>query len=198
MPEMDGFEATAAIREKEKSSGKHLPIIALTAHVMKGDQDRCAAAGMDGYVSKPIHPDELFHAIDIHLGIPSAQIPCAVVNQIPAEVLDWATMLNCVDGDLELLHKLVEVFWEDCPRMLSDIRKALDARSSKALLSAAHALKGSLSYFGANSALQAALRLEILGRQGTLEGTENAFSELEEGLSRLKPALVEFGRESVL
>ena len=196
MPEMDGFEATAAIREKEKTSGKHLPIIALTAHAMKGDQERCAAAGMDGYVSKPIHPDELFQAIESHAGIQSVPVPSAHVNQTPAEVLDEGAMLNCVDGDLELLHKLVEVFWDDCPRMLSDIRKALDNQSSKALLSAAHALKGSLSYFGANSALQAALKLEMLGREGTLEGADNAFSELEEGLSRLKPALVELGRGS--
>jgi HPt (histidine-containing phosphotransfer) domain-containing protein len=105
-------------------------------------------------------------------------------------------MLNCVDGDLELLQRLVEVFWEDCPRMLSDIREALDNQSPKALLGAAHALKGSLSYFGENSAFQSALRLETLGHEGTLEGAENAFSELEEGLSRLKPALVELGRES--
>jgi two-component system, sensor histidine kinase and response regulator len=64
MPEMDGFEATAAIREKEKSSGKHVPIIAMTANALKGDQERCEAAGLDGYVSKPIRTKELFAAIE--------------------------------------------------------------------------------------------------------------------------------------
>jgi len=64
MPDMDGFEATTAIREKEKVTGSHLPIIAMTAHAMKGDRERCLAAGMDDYVSKPIHPTELFRAIE--------------------------------------------------------------------------------------------------------------------------------------
>jgi two-component system, sensor histidine kinase and response regulator len=64
MPEMDGFEATAAIREREKRAGGHVPIIAMTAHAMKGDEARCLAAGMDGYVSKPFHVEEVVAAID--------------------------------------------------------------------------------------------------------------------------------------
>ncbi|HYL11951.1 MAG TPA: response regulator [Terriglobales bacterium] len=64
MPEINGFEATAAIREKEKKMGGHLPIIAMTAHALKGDRERCLAAGMDGYISKPIRPEELWKEID--------------------------------------------------------------------------------------------------------------------------------------
>ncbi len=64
MPDMDGFEATVAIRQKEKSTGLHIPIIAMTAHALKGDQDRCLAAGMDGYVSKPIRTSEMFALIE--------------------------------------------------------------------------------------------------------------------------------------
>jgi CheY-like chemotaxis protein len=63
MPDMDGFEATAAIRSKERAIGKHLPIIAMTAHAMTGDRERCIGAGMDGYIAKPIRPQELFQAI---------------------------------------------------------------------------------------------------------------------------------------
>jgi CheY-like chemotaxis protein len=68
MPEMDGFEATAAIRERERSSGRHTPIIAMTAHALKGDKERCLSAGMDAYTSKPIRPEELFATIEKALG----------------------------------------------------------------------------------------------------------------------------------
>jgi len=64
MPEMDGFEATGKIREHEKNTGKHIPIIAMTAHALKGDEDRCLQAGMDGYVSKPIRTNELYAALE--------------------------------------------------------------------------------------------------------------------------------------
>ena len=64
MPEVDGFQATAAIREREKTTGKHLRIIAMTAHAMKGDREKCLAAGMDGYISKPIQPKEMVDAIE--------------------------------------------------------------------------------------------------------------------------------------
>ena len=67
MPEMNGFEATTGIREVEKSTGSHVPVIAMTAHAMKGDRERCLEAGMDGYVSKPIRPDELIRAIGTRL-----------------------------------------------------------------------------------------------------------------------------------
>jgi two-component system sensor histidine kinase/response regulator len=64
MPDMDGFEVTGVIRARETSTGIHLPIIAMTAHAMTGDEERCLAAGMDGYVSKPFHVEEVFAAID--------------------------------------------------------------------------------------------------------------------------------------
>jgi HPt (histidine-containing phosphotransfer) domain-containing protein len=82
-----------------------------------------------------------------------------------------------------------------CPRMLSDITKALETESPKGLMRAAHALKGSLSYFGTNSAIQATLKLETLGVEDTMDGAGKLFSELEEGLSDLKPVLAALGKE---
>ena len=75
MPEMGGFECTALIREKEKITGLHLPIIALTAHAMKGDEARCLAAGMDAYLSKPVQRDALFELVDRYLGVSSISVP---------------------------------------------------------------------------------------------------------------------------
>ncbi len=68
MPEMDGFEATASIREKEKSTGLRQAVVALTAHAMKGDREKCLAAGMDGYLTKPIRPQELDQLLEIYVG----------------------------------------------------------------------------------------------------------------------------------
>ncbi|HLY62423.1 MAG TPA: response regulator [Terriglobia bacterium] len=97
MPVMDGFEATAAIREREKTSGHHLPIIALTAHAMKGDVERCLAAGMDGYISKPIQPEELSRVIENHIGPPHLTMGTARAQQTPAEALHAAALVNPVD-----------------------------------------------------------------------------------------------------
>ena len=75
MPEMDGFECTAIIREREQKTGSHLPIIAMTAHAMKRDEARCLAAGMDAYLSRPVEPDELFELVERHLGVSKPQTP---------------------------------------------------------------------------------------------------------------------------
>jgi two-component system sensor histidine kinase/response regulator len=81
MPEMDGFACTAIIRDRERMAKSHLPIIAMTAHAMKGDDARCLAAGMDGYLSKPIDPDELFDAIERHLSVSTVRVSRPAVSQ---------------------------------------------------------------------------------------------------------------------
>jgi CheY-like chemotaxis protein len=83
MPEMDGFEATEAIRKKEGATGRHLPIVAMTAHAMRGDRERCLAAGMDGYVSKPIIAEELFRVVEKVISAPS--VPPSPSNQAGAD-----------------------------------------------------------------------------------------------------------------
>jgi two-component system, sensor histidine kinase and response regulator len=162
---------------------------------LKGDEERCLAAGMDGYVSKPIRSQELFRVIEKHVRAADVSVPSAPTPPIPAETLDAASVLDRMGGDADLLQELVEVFWDDCPKLMSDIRKSLDDQSAKDLRDAAHALKGSLCNFGANSACEAALKLETLGRDGNLDRAEEVFTALEEGLSRLKPALVALEKE---
>jgi CheY-like chemotaxis protein len=80
MPEMDGFECTAIIRQRERSTHVRLPIIAMTAHAMQGDEARCLAAGMDGYLSKPIQPDAFYDVVERHLAVPTAAVPSPTLS----------------------------------------------------------------------------------------------------------------------
>jgi PAS domain S-box-containing protein len=190
MPGMDGFQATAIIREKEKASGKHIPIIALTADAMKGDRERCLEAGMDGYVSKPIRHQDLFETIQaLVLHVPT--IPThAPVEKPPVEILDEALLVSRVDNDPQLLRDLVDLFLEDGPRLVNEIRVALDRKDAKAAERGAHSLKGCTSNLAAQMASEAAFKLERLARAGDLGDAESVLQELEGQLERLKPALL--------
>jgi CheY-like chemotaxis protein len=185
MPEMGGYEATAAIREKEKTHGGHLPIIAMTAHTMKGDRERCLAGGMDGYVSKPIMVEDLFATMET---VVQAHAPGPSPG-LPQDLLNRDALLERVEGDVALLGDMAAMFLQECPKHLSDIRQAVANRDSAALQTSAHTLKGSVSNFTAHKAAQAALQLEMMGRDGDLTRSEPALFELENEIERLKPAL---------
>jgi PAS domain S-box-containing protein len=190
MPDMDGLQATAIIREKEKINGKHIPIIAMTAYAMKGDRERCLAAGMDGYVPKPIRHQELFEAIQTLVkDLPSIPTP-ARSEEPPVEVLDEALLVSRVDRDPQLLRDLVDLFLEECPRLVNEIRMALDRKDAKGVERGAHSLKGCTSNLAAKMASEAALKLERLAHAGGLVGAESLLAELGCQLERLKPALV--------
>jgi CheY-like chemotaxis protein len=123
MPEMSGLEATAAIRQREEASGAHVPIVAMTAHAMAGDRERCLAAGMDGYVSKPLRPEELFGAIDdLFASEPFADaVPAA--GPAPVEhALDGPALLAGFSGNKKLLGEVIDVFLADSPNLMLAIR----------------------------------------------------------------------------
>jgi two-component system sensor histidine kinase/response regulator len=185
MPEMDGFEATAAIRQLERGTGRHLPILAMTAYAMKGDRERCLASGMDDYISKPIQPRELWEKID-KLVAPNHNNG---EEQTPADVLDRAEIRERVGGDTKLLRELIDVFFADCPRMWQDVRAALTQGDAPRLNRAAHTLKGAVGIFGAKAAHEAAERIEQLAGKGDLTQAAEAAAQLEAELERLKPAL---------
>ncbi len=193
MPEMDGIEATALIREKEKDIGRHIPIIALTAHAMKGDRDVCIKAGMDGYVSKPLKADELIGVME-ELIRPR---PETGEKHFPADdktegVFDRERSLSSVDGDMDLLREVVGLFLEEYPKTMDEIRAAIDGGDPRRLNLAAHSLKGSVGNFGARSTFDAALRLEMMGKDRELGGAEAVYSFLAEEMERLGKALEEF------
>jgi len=186
MPEMDGFEATAAIRQKEKAMGKHIPIIALTAHAMKGDRERCLAGGMDGYVSKPVQAEELIQAVE---GQDDNSPAARKTSDFTSEVIDREEALARVDGDEGLLADLAKLFCEESPKLLSAVRDAVAKGDTAALKRAAHSLKGSMSTFAARDATEAALRLEEFASEGELVNAEGAYRLLATQVDRLKQAL---------
>ena len=189
MPEMDGLDATRAIRSVERAAGTHLPIIAMTAHAMKGDRERCLAAGMDGYTSKPIRIRDLEQAIaQLISPINSASVSIPEAEQADG-VIDHAALLAGVDGDRRLLRELIHLFLADCPQGLAKIKDAIRCGDAGALGRAAHTLKGSVGNFARKSAFAAAQRLEIMGRDGNLDNAGEAFRTLESELARLTEEL---------
>jgi len=188
MPEMDGFEATRAIREKETETKKHLPIIAMTAHAMKGDRERCLAAGMDWYVAKPIRPADLMEGIErlTQRSEPAQAKPSAT----PAEdCIDWEKAAANLEGDRNLLSEIARLFLDDLPPQMEAIHQAVEKAQADDLERLAHRLKGSVGNFAAKPAFEAALSLEKIGRQGDLKQAPQALEALEFEIQRLQRAL---------
>jgi CheY-like chemotaxis protein len=195
MPEMDGLEATAAIREWEKTTGKHIPILAMTAHAMKGDRERCLAAGMDGYVSKPIRIADLEEAVT---QATAAKESSNTVSTNPAEggVMDEAAVLAGLDGNRGLLRDLARLFLADYPKQLVEIKAAIQGGDAERLRRAAHALKGSVGNFAAQRAFDTALQVEMLGKSGDVAAAQDVCVALEGELSQLSQELEKLGRNS--
>jgi CheY-like chemotaxis protein len=196
MPEMDGFQATAAIRCSEQTTGRHLPILAMTAYAMKGDEERCLAAGMDGYISKPVRVQELYDAIErLVSDCPSARA-LAPAHSPAEDALDWASALEYVGGDRQLLKELMEVFLQACPGWMTEARAGLSQGDAALAQRAAHKLKGTLGNFGAHAAFETAMRLEMQCRAGDMQGVEEVWGVLAKEIERLLPALTAWSRKN--
>jgi CheY-like chemotaxis protein len=176
MPEMNGFEVTAAIRETERATGVHIPIIAMTAYAIKGDRERCLAAGMDDYISKPIKTGELFQALH---------------NVVL--VADRQAAQGGILRDAGLANEMAKVFLEDYPGRLAEIAEAIARSDCGRVERAAHALRGSAANFQAREAVEAASILERLGSSGDLSGADEALALLELEMHRLRASLVGVG-----
>ena len=198
MPEMSGLEATAVIRERERFAGARIPIIAMTAHAMEGDREKCLAAGMDHYVTKPIEQRKLFEAVE-SFGKPALPEAAANMNANVTDnnlSFDPAVVLERVDGDRELLREIGGLFLQDAPRLLADIRNAVIRADALALEHAAHTLKGSVGNFGARLAFDTAMALEQMGRQGDFARAHESFALLEQQVNLLGPALETLMKET--
>jgi two-component system sensor histidine kinase/response regulator len=188
MPEINGFEATAAIRSKERGTDAHIPIIALTAHALKGDREKCIAAGMDDYISKPVQADKAFDAIE------AAIARGRISNNnghAPASALDADALMLNLDGDIELLRELAKIFATSAPAQLSAIDNAMARQDAAALARGAHTLKGSIATFQARAAVEAAAMLEKIGDSGDLSNANPALEALSLEIARVTQALHE-------
>ena len=190
MPGMNGLDATAAIRAREAAQGlPHTPIVALTAHAMKGDRERCLQAGMDGYVSKPVEAEELFAAIE-RMGDRQARQDDAEGSREPATVvLDRVVMLRHVGADAEVFLEMVKAFNEECPKLLEEIRSGIARGDAAGLQHAAHSLKGALRTLAAPAASNAASQLEAMARAGDLSRVEDRWRLLEREIVALRREL---------
>jgi PAS domain S-box-containing protein len=195
MPEMDGLEATAAIRHHEQQSGHHIPIIGLTAHAMKGDEERCLAAGMDHYITKPIKPDLLYAAIDEVVVRPAAAsggVPEVAVGV--EEGIDREAVLENMDYDLELVQRMVELFFRDYPTKLAEMRDAVAAGDADSLAQAAHSFKGMVGTWDLRGAMETIAQLESMAREGKLSGAGALCDKLEQQIEQVRPVLLELSK----
>jgi len=191
MPEMDGMEATAAIRKAEKFSGGHVPIIAMTANAMRGDRERYLGGGMDGYISKPVDSRGLFAEIDRCLAgiIPSAPLTEKLVER--NDLVDRASLLDRVEGDQELLAEIIKVFLADAPQLLSAMQKALQQNDMILLERSAHSMKGAAGNMSALATVNAASQLEQSAKKGDAEKSKSNLTALQGAVERLLPVLAD-------
>ena len=187
MPQMDGLQATTTIRERETDD--HLPIVAMTAHAMKGDRERCVAAGMDDYIAKPISPDEVS---DVLARFARRSEPAAETERdVPgvAQILDRESLLARVDQDPDFLADVVQLFISQYPAQLDLLRRAILHRHAEDVLKQAHTLKGAAGNVGGDIVSRFAQQLEQLGEAQDFSGAEEVCSTLESALKDLDHAL---------
>jgi two-component system, sensor histidine kinase and response regulator len=191
MPTVDGIEATLHIREQEAGTGRHIPIVGLTAHAMKGDQEQGLASGMDEYVTKPLRLEDLVKAIERWIPRDST----APAKEI--STFDSVKLLNSLCGDTAALRRLVSIFLETTPELVAKIRKAVTDGDAKVVLHAAHTLKGSLTHLNERRAQAAASELEKLGSTSSLEGAATHLAELERNVGLFETTLRQWLKENL-
>src|SRR5439155_11399341 len=187
MPELDGLEVTRLIREGEKQTGQHVPIIALTARAMKGDRELCLAAGVDAYLSKPVRRPQLMDLIGRLTHTRVAEVAPAVDSTatVSTENVDLPRLLDQIGGDSNVARKLIEMFLQSLPEQLSEIRSAAARRDDRTLVRAAHAVKGAVANFATGTAYAAARQLEQAARKADWAEIRPAHSEFEQQMNAL-------------
>jgi signal transduction histidine kinase/DNA-binding response OmpR family regulator len=187
MPEMGGIEATRVIRARETSTGHHTRIVAMTAHAMIGDRERCLASGMDGYLSKPIDQRTLFAAVELQSPLVRSRPDGAMPKAPPFAVEEMRRRL----GDDELVAEVAAMFLADCPARLAQIEAALAARDREAVRIGAHALKGATLNVSGTALVECAQALEDMAGRGPIDpgAADAAWARLKAESARLEETL---------
>jgi PAS domain S-box-containing protein len=193
MPELDGFGATAEIRALEQGTGRHVPIVALTAHAMAGDEARCLGAGMDAYVPKPFRPEELFVAVEQLAGYDppgdAAAGPEAEEVEDTVVVFDRAEAMAQFGDDPSFLAEIINIFLDEVDELRVAGEAALAAGDLEALAKVAHRLKGASGQMTAEQARQSAYEVEMAAKSGAAAGVEDLWNNLTSALARVRPVL---------
>jgi len=196
MPEMDGLQATAAIRERERGTDRRVPIVALTASAVIGERERCQAAGMDDLLTKPVNADRLGSVLRTYAG--GVRRPARTDGEEDAPrgaVLDPSRIEELTDmGERAkvLVLRAMDNFVTRAPDVLTELREALERADAAALRAVAHAFRGSALNLGANRAAEVALDLELKAEEGTVDGCGRTVDELATTLDATVAALTAY------
>jgi PAS domain S-box-containing protein len=186
MPEMSGLAATAAIRELERGTGRHVPIVAMTARAMKGDREECLRAGMDAYLAKPVESQQLYETVAaIASGTFPRSEPFGAARQKESRRFDADAILKRMNGDRSLLIEMIEVFQKSGPELLRELRAAVDAGDPVAIHRLVHTLRGSVGHFGAEDLLGPLRDIDTSGSRGATAEARSPVIELEQRLGLL-------------
>ena len=189
MPKLDGIEATRHIRREEIGSGRRTPIIALTANAMQNDQDSCLAAGMDGYLVKPIKLDQLYQEIERAWQPQARQTANPSAERGEVLVFDHADALERMGGSLDILHSLFDLFLQEQANYAASIEQAMASGNQADLIRAAHTLKGALGTLSANRAQGVAAALELAAKAGEAARYRPLADELKQELAAFTAAI---------
>jgi CheY-like chemotaxis protein len=187
MPEIDGFSATAKIREKEKSTGDHIPIIAMTAHAMKGDRERCLAAGMDEYMSKPIKAERLFATVEMLFRKKER-----AEDKLNARKVDLKSALEHFDGDRELLAEMAGIFQDNMPQQIIALKRAVSEKDFDVITDIACSLESSFTSLGSTSGVEYSRRLQEQSSSKKINDALHVISQLETEFDYLRSFYSDF------